>query len=76
MLPSIKRCLAALGPVAIPFADTTPGIWLLDTRPLQASPAAAGEAGLTPQEAPEAHPRAHTRPSAAPGGRSGGASGC
>lgn len=41
MLPSIKRRLAALGPVAIPFADTTPGIWLLETQPAPKRPAPA-----------------------------------
>lgn len=45
MLPSIKRRLAALGPAAIPFADTTPGIWLLEThRPAApVAPAAPAE---------------------------------
>ena len=44
MLPSIKRRLAALGPAAIPFADTTPGMWLLETSPAPAAPASSTQA--------------------------------
>jgi hypothetical protein len=55
MLPSIKRRLAALGPVAIPFADTTPGIWLLETqRPAPAKEAANCVMGVSSTEGPNA----------------------
>jgi|GEM_PF-3045131 len=74
MLPSIKRRLAALGPAAVPFADTTPGIWLLE---LPAPPGAAPFSAASPPEDPAApEPRPHTAHAGGPAGRRGGASGC
>lgn len=74
MLPSIKRRLLALGPAAVPFADTTPGIWLLELpMPTSATPISAASPPADPA-APE--PRPHTAHAGGPAGRRGGASGC